>query len=154
MVSPMPLHVWARTAMLVVFVTCRAEWTSSTWHTAREESCLYSPHRLPGVCLRTSAYWTTSTISLSMWLHAAMVSSIPGSVWCSPVSFKVPCPRNVQIIPVAGSCRCATTGAYVQTVRRCLDGSAHGRDELRCLFLGAVCMDTQPWSHVHRDMAP
>ena len=47
-------------ATLVVCVTCSVEWTSSTWHTARYESCWYSSHRLPGIYVHISAYWTSS----------------------------------------------------------------------------------------------
>ena len=48
-------------ATLVVCVSCSAGWTSSTWHTARYESCWCSSHRLPGIYVHISAQWTSSS---------------------------------------------------------------------------------------------
>ena len=106
--------------------------------------CLwYSSHQLLGICVHFCAYWTTcnslfvsvATVSMS-WQR--MVQSLKDSrrVWC-----KVPCPRDAQATTLAGSCacRCATTGAPVQTVRHCLEVAAHGRGELRWgFFCGRV----------------
>ena len=63
-------------------------------------------------------------------------------------------PRSAQAFTLAGSgaCRCAMTGASVQTVLHCLEGSAHGCDELKGEFFW--CTGTRPGGHVHRDMAP
>ena len=145
--------VWVRLAILVVLrhLLCRAGFPESFtgFHVAHycDQSCTLV-HLTPApwylsahLCILDCMQFPLCLCGfMRRWFRCLGRESLRDSTgaWC-----KVPCSQDAQAITLAGACacRCATTGASVQTVRHSLDVAAHG---FGGIFLGP-CAQAHGW---------